>query len=201
MDMVKIGEFLKALRKSKGYTQQEVADALYVTQKTVSRWENGEGIPDVNILTSVADFYCITVDELLKGEKSNKEILQSSIRYSNKNRVKLLSNKLLSKQNIYFIVALSICAFFFMLGLILGLLVNNLAGLIIILFGLIIGLAAYIYGNYEIKKVIIDEDNIDLKEDLEKSKGKLKQKNILFSDIFFSICILYLVLIVIFYAI
>lgn len=201
MDMVKIGEFLKALRKSKGYTQQEVADALYVTQKTVSRWENGEGIPDVNILTSVADFYCITVDELLKGEKSNKEIFQSSIRYSNKNRVKLLSNKLLSKQNIYFIVALSICALFFMLGLILGLLVNNLAGLIIILFGLIIGLAAYIYGNYEIKKVIIDEDNIDLKEDLEKSKGKLKQKNILFSDVFFSICILYLVLIVIFYAI
>lgn len=199
--MVKIGEFLKALRKSKGYTQQEVADALYVTQKTVSRWENGEGIPDVNILTSVADFYCITVDELLKGEKSNKEIFQSSIRYSNKNRVKLLSNKLLSKQNIYFIVALSICAFFFMLGLILGLLVNNLAGLIIILFGLIIGLAAYIYGNYEIRKVISDEDNMDLKEDLEKSKGKLKQKNILFSDIFFSICILYLVLIVIFYAI
>ena len=46
MDAVKIGELLKALRKSKGYTQQEVAEALYVTQKTVSRWENGEGIPD-----------------------------------------------------------------------------------------------------------------------------------------------------------
>ena len=201
MDINKIGEFLKSLRKSKGYTQQDVADALYVTQKTVSRWENGEGIPDVNILTSVADFYGITVDELLKGEKSNKEISQSSIRQSNKNRVKLLLNKLLSKQNIYFIVSLSICAFFFMLGLILGLLVNKVAGLIIILFGLIIGLIAYIYGNYEIKKVISDEDNMDLKEDLEKSKGKLKQKNILFSDIFFSICILYLVLIVIFYAI
>ena len=67
MNAIKIGSFLKELRKQKGLTQAEVADYLYVSPKTISRWENGDGIPDINILTDIADFYGITVDELLRG--------------------------------------------------------------------------------------------------------------------------------------
>ena len=89
MDAVKIGELLKALRKSKGYTQQEVAESLYVTQKTVSRWENGEGIPDISIIVSVAEFYDITVDELLKGERKTKEQTEYTIKQKSKSKFKL----------------------------------------------------------------------------------------------------------------
>lgn len=199
MDVVKIGEFLKALRKSKGYTQQEVADELYVTQKTVSRWENGDGIPDINIITSVAEFYGVTVDELLKGEKNTKEQTEYTVNQKQKNKFKLIKNKLMSKQNIYFIVSVSVLCFFFMLGLILGLLVSEVAGVIIIPFGLLIGIAIYLYGVSEIKRILVDEDNIEIKEELDKSKYDLKKKNILFADIFFTTFIIYILIILLFY--
>ena len=199
MDAVKIGEFLKALRKSKGYTQQEVAEALYVTQKTVSRWENGEGIPDINIIVSVAEFYDVTVDELLKGERKIKEQAEYTIKQKSKSKFKLIDNKLSSKQNVFFIVSTSVMCFFFMLGLILGLLVSEIAALIIIPFGLLIGLGIYIFGITEINKIINDEDLDELKEDLEKAKINLKKKNLLFSDIFFISIILTLLLALLFY--
>jgi len=199
MDAVKIGEFLKALRKSKGYTQQEVAEALYVTQKTVSRWENGEGIPDINIIVSVAEFYDVTVDELLKGERKIKEQAEYTIKQKSKSKFRLIDNKLSSKQNIFFIVSTSVMCFFFMLGLILGLLVNEVAALIIIPFGLLIGLGIYIFGITEINKIINDEDLDEIKEDLDKAKINLKKKNLLFSDIFFISIILTLLLAILFY--
>ena len=201
MDTVKIGEFLKALRKSKGYTQQEVAEALYVTQKTVSRWENGEGIPDINIIVSVAEFYEVTVDELLKGERKNKEQAEYTIKQKSKSKFKLIDNKLSSKQNIFFIVSTSVICFFFMLCLILGLLVNEVAALIIISFGLLIGLGIYIFGITEINKIINDDDLDELKEDLDKAKINLKKKNLLFSDIFFISIILTLLLAILFFVI
>ena len=201
MDTVKIGEFLKALRKSKGYTQQEVAESLYVTQKTVSRWENGEGIPDINIIVSVAEFYEVTVDELLKGERKNKEQAEYTIKQKSKSKFKLIDNKLSSKQNIFFIVSTSVICFFFMLCLILGLLVNEVAALIIISFGLLIGLGIYIFGITEINKIINDDDLDELKEDLDKAKINLKKKNLLFSDIFFISIILTLLLAIIFFVI
>ena len=113
MDVIKIGEFLKVLRKAKGYTQQEVADELYVTQKTVSRWEKGEGIPDINIIVNVAEFYDITVDELLKGERNIKDQTEYTIRLKSKSKSKLIENQLLSKQNVYFIVSSVFSLLFF----------------------------------------------------------------------------------------
>ena len=201
MDAIKIGEFLKVLRKSKGYTQQEVAEVLYVTQKTVSRWENGEGIPDINIIVSVAEFYEVTVDELLKGERKNKEQAEYTIKQKSKSKFKLIDNKLSSKQNIFFIVSTSVICFFFMLGLILGLLVNEVAALIIISFGLLIGLGIYVFGITEINKIINDDDLDELKEDLDKAKINLKKRNLLFSDIFFISIILTLLLAILFFVI
>lgn len=69
MDAVKTEEFLRALRKAKGLTQEEVAEKLFVSPKTVSRWESGNSIPDINIIQSVAEFYGVTVDELLADER------------------------------------------------------------------------------------------------------------------------------------
>ena len=77
MDQIKIGEFLKELRKQKKLTQQEAADALFVSQKTISRWETGEGIPDISIIQDVAKFYDVTVDEILTGVKKEENTISN----------------------------------------------------------------------------------------------------------------------------
>jgi transcriptional regulator with XRE-family HTH domain len=63
------GEFLKSLRISKGLTQIELAEYLNVSNKTVSKWENGIGIPEVATLIILADFYEVSVDDILRGTK------------------------------------------------------------------------------------------------------------------------------------
>ncbi len=64
-----IGEFLSILRKPKGLTQQEVADALGVSNKTVSSWETGASCPDIGMLPAIAELFGVTCDELLRGER------------------------------------------------------------------------------------------------------------------------------------
>ena len=68
-----MGSFLAALRKAKGMTQQEVADRLNVSNKTVSKWERDEGCPEIMMLPLIADLYSVTVDEILRGERITKE--------------------------------------------------------------------------------------------------------------------------------
>lgn len=65
----KMGSFMAALRKANGLTQQQVADKLNVSNKTVSKWECGEGYPEITMLPAIAEIYSVTVDELLKGER------------------------------------------------------------------------------------------------------------------------------------
>lgn len=68
MNSEKIGEFITSCRKTKGLTQQKLADDLGITNKAVSKWETGQGIPDVSLLPSLAELLGVTVDELLAGE-------------------------------------------------------------------------------------------------------------------------------------
>lgn len=75
MDSKKIGGFISALRKEKGYTQATLAEILSVSNRTVSKWENGDGYPDITILPDIAKALGVTVDELLAGEKTPKEIV------------------------------------------------------------------------------------------------------------------------------
>lgn len=69
MTKTNIGEFIAALRKSSGYTQQEVADRLGVSNKTVSSWETGASCPDISMLPAIAELFGVTCDELLRGER------------------------------------------------------------------------------------------------------------------------------------
>lgn len=64
-----IGQFIAALRKAKGMTQQDVADRLNVSNKAVSRWERDECAPDISLIPAIAEMFDITCDELLKGER------------------------------------------------------------------------------------------------------------------------------------
>lgn len=69
MDQGKIGRFIAQCRKNCNLTQEQVAEALGVSNKTVSRWENGNGFPDVSLLQPLCELLHISVNELLAGEK------------------------------------------------------------------------------------------------------------------------------------
>ncbi|MBQ4522244.1 MAG: helix-turn-helix transcriptional regulator [Lachnospiraceae bacterium] len=69
MDTVKIGKFLKELRKENGFTQEQLGEKIGVTNKTVSRWENGNYIPPVECLAMLSDIYGISINEIISGQK------------------------------------------------------------------------------------------------------------------------------------
>ena len=97
MDLQKIGTFLKELRKEKGFTQEQLAESLNVSRRTVSRWETGSNMPDLDILIELSDFYAVDLRELLSGERRSKQmdkemkdmVLQVAD-YSNEEKEKLL---------------------------------------------------------------------------------------------------------------
>lgn len=62
-------EKLQELRKKKGLTQEELAQSLYVSRAAVSKWESGRGYPNIDSLKTVANFYAVSIDELLSGEE------------------------------------------------------------------------------------------------------------------------------------
>lgn len=87
MDQIKTGSFLVSLRKEKNITQQQLADILQVSVKAVSKWECGEGYPSLQSLKDLSDFYGVTVDEIINGERNKteaKEPVNTSIQIKEK---------------------------------------------------------------------------------------------------------------------
>ena len=74
MDQQKIGKFLKQLRKEKGLTQEQFSELFYISSRTVSRWETGSNMPDVDMLIELADFYRIDVREIIDGERKSEKM-------------------------------------------------------------------------------------------------------------------------------
>ena len=74
MSQNKIGEFIQQSRKAKGFTQKDLGDRIGVSDKTISKWENGNSIPDTSILNELCATLDINVNELLSGEKLTPEI-------------------------------------------------------------------------------------------------------------------------------
>lgn len=68
-----IGAFLATQRKAHGYTQEEVADKLGISNRTLSKWETDRSSPDILYLPALADLYGVTVDEILRGERTKRE--------------------------------------------------------------------------------------------------------------------------------
>ena len=66
---MEFGEKLQQLRKDKGLTQEELAEALFVSRTAVSKWESGRGYPNIDSLKEISKFFSVTVDALLSGEK------------------------------------------------------------------------------------------------------------------------------------
>lgn len=69
MDQVKIGKFIATCRKEKNYTQAALAEQLGITDRAISKWENGKSLPDSSIMLELCELLSINVNELLKGER------------------------------------------------------------------------------------------------------------------------------------
>ena len=78
MDQIKIGKFIAQCRKEKGLTQMQLAEKFGITDRAVSKWENG-GVPDTELLPQIADFFNVSIDELFGRELDNAIDIQDAI--------------------------------------------------------------------------------------------------------------------------
>lgn len=117
MDQVKIGKFIANLRKEQNLTQCLLAEKIGVTDRAVSKWENGRGLPDVSYMKKLCEILEISVDELLSGERIPEE---KRINAKEKNIIDLLLQRELEMKKRHFLeklcaatifVAIVLCCF------------------------------------------------------------------------------------------
>ena len=110
MDQIKIGRFIADERKRKGYTQKQLSEKLEISDKTISKWERGNGFPEVSLLLPLCNELDITVNELLSGERVSEEDYQKK---AEENMVNLVREAQESKRKI---IISAIIAFFSLLA-------------------------------------------------------------------------------------
>ena len=93
MDQVKIGNFIAELRRRDGLTQEALGEKIGVTNKTVSRWENGNYMPDIEMLQMLGDIFHVSINELLAGCYLNDEEFKAE---SDKNLVNIIKDSAFS---------------------------------------------------------------------------------------------------------
>ena len=99
MDQIKIGKFIADCRKKKGMTQMQLAERMNVTDRAVSKWENGRSMPDSSIMLELCDVLGISVNDLLHGEvvqmeeynKKTEELLLESVRQKEESDRRMLA--------------------------------------------------------------------------------------------------------------
>lgn len=99
MDKNITGRFIAELRKQKGFTQKELAEKLMVTDKAISRWETGKGLPDTSLLKPLGDVLGVSITELLSGKRIEEvdmkeqadNIILESLNYSKRMLASVIS--------------------------------------------------------------------------------------------------------------
>ncbi|MBP5745003.1 MAG: helix-turn-helix domain-containing protein [Lachnospiraceae bacterium] len=118
MDQQKIGTFLKELRKEKNITQEQLAEKMCVSRRTVSRWETGYNMPDLDILIDIAEYYDVDLREILDGERKDeqmdKEMKETVLKVADFSKEQ--EAKVLKRIHIMFVVGL-ISALFFIVSI------------------------------------------------------------------------------------
>lgn len=112
MNQQKIGTFLKTLRKEKGLTQEQMAEVFNVSRRTVTRWETGVNMPDLDLLVEIADYYELDLREIFDGERKSekmneelKETVRKAAEYGSDQKRKLAKVTL-----VYFILGIAALA-------------------------------------------------------------------------------------------
>lgn len=160
MEKQTMGKFMQSLRKAKGYSQQSVAEKLGVSNKTVSSWECDNTAPDLYMLPAIAELYGVSLDELIKGQKSEAEIPTVS-----KKAYDALMTNLLIKYNARFLMILILL----IIGIALPIIGNSLwffvgsKGTLILdilfsFFGMLLVIFVFIMEHYNINTFLIKTD-------------------------------------------
>ena len=100
IDQIKIGGFLRELRKEKELTQEQLAEKFGVSSRSVSRWENGNTMPELGILVELADYYEVDIKEIIDGERKSeimktqeKETMQKVADYAEAEKKSVVKRK------------------------------------------------------------------------------------------------------------
>ena len=115
MNQEKIGKFIANLRKEKNMTQQELSKKLGVTDRAISKWENGRGLPDYSLLQDLCDTLSISINELFSGEKISKEDYETK---AEENMSKLINDNYSEKKKINWIIAISVAIVYLSISII-----------------------------------------------------------------------------------
>jgi len=107
VDQVKIGEFIAKERKQKKLTQQQLADILGISNKTVSKWECGNGLPEISLLIPLCAELEISVNELLSGERLNVEEYRQK---AEENMISLMQEREENKKKFWLTIIVGIIA-------------------------------------------------------------------------------------------
>ncbi len=115
MDKKSIGSFICALRKANGLTQQDLADRLHVSNKTVSRWERDESSPELALIPVIAELFGVTSDELLRGERIQSTGSETSAKSKKQIAYLIKSSMAKYQMNTLLSIFLSLTGFLLML--------------------------------------------------------------------------------------
>ena len=108
MDQVKIGKFIAEMRKEQGLTQRELAEKLLISDKTVSKWECGNGLPEVSLMLPLCEILQISVNELLSGKRLHSSEYQQN---AEENLMKLINEREHAKRSLWLGIIAFIPAF------------------------------------------------------------------------------------------
>lgn len=113
MDQMKIGSFLKELRKEKGMTQEQLAEQLNTSNRSVSRWETGNNLPDLSMLIILAEYYDVDVGEIIDGKRKSenmneemKETLEKVASYNEMLNLKSMRKGIITMGIVYVIMVI-----------------------------------------------------------------------------------------------
>lgn len=139
MDQIKIGKFIAKMRREQKLTQKQVAEQLAISDKTISKWETGKGLPEVSCMIPLCNILGINVNELLSGEKLSEENYQ---RKAEENMMNLIREKNESKKKIILsaVVAL-LCTSVFIVCVLMAEIVQNIElplRIFLVVFGIIV---------------------------------------------------------------
>lgn len=158
MNQEKIGKFILELRKEKNMTQMDLADKIGVTDRAISKWENGKGMPDLSLMQPLCKELGITINDLLSGEKIDKNDYQEKFEENVLNTIKYSNEKII--KCIVFYIGTFFLGIFIVptLGIIASIFI--LCGIIAPLGGLI-KLIGYIF-NFGVPFVVFQIGNFEL---------------------------------------
>ncbi len=148
MDQIKVGNFIAAMRKEKGLTQESLGERMGVTNKTISRWETGKYMPDIDKLQELSTCLGVSVNELLSGEKIEStddfvrkadanlvEVLNLHSAFSLQEKIAFYKRKWLKEHKSYIVMWVLVCFALLVAAIVIknpiGFMVVALAGLFI----------------------------------------------------------------------